>query len=305
MKRFVSKKVVKVTKYKILLAKLIIGVLILLGINIGVNVYLKKTNKDKVLNYVGANAFGNILDSYRYFYNKDYLEQNSYGFAIKDNKEVSNSKNNITDLVIEKNPVVYIYNTFQTDKYTNNYYNSYNINPVITQASLILQEYLKKEGINSVVELNSVAKVLKDNNIDYSLSYRGSKILLEQAKRENKTLKYFIDLQLSDSDYTMTTYKKGTQAYAKVLWVLGTDNENYAKNEEVIKSLDTKLKEYDESISRGISYRGGAGYQGVYNQDWDENVMLIQVGGRKNTIAEVNETLKVLAKVIAWKVRGE
>ena len=47
------------------------------------------------------------------------------------------------------------------------------------------------------------------------------------------------------------------------------------------------------------------GYHGVYNQDFDENVMLLQVGGRKNTIAEVNRTLKIVAGTLAKYIKGE
>ena len=52
-------------------------------------------------------------------------------------------------------------------------------------------------------------------------------------------------------------------------------------------------------LSRGISLRGGVGYQGVYNQDFSSKGLLIQVGGINNTIDEVNRTMKILAQVIA------
>ena len=41
-------------------------------------------------------------------------------------------------------------------QYKNNYVNLYNVTPVATQASLILQEYLENNGIFSIVELNRI-----------------------------------------------------------------------------------------------------------------------------------------------------
>ena len=37
---------------------------------------------------------------------------------------------------------------------------------------------------------------------------------------------------------------------------------------------------------------------GVYNQDFDKNTILIEVGGQYNDIKQVDNTLKVLAKVL-------
>ncbi len=303
MKRFIARKKIKIPRYKVILSKIIIFMLILFSLNIIVNIYIDLFLSNNMIKIIKVNSFGNIID--KYSFNSNLLYKNSYGFNIYLDKKVSSDNSNITDLVIDTKPLVYIYNTFQTDKYTNNYYSSYNINPVITQASLILQEYLKKEGISSLVELSSVAKVLKENNIDYSLSYRGSRILLNNAKNENNSLKYFIDIQLSDNDYDNTTCMIDDIAYAKVMWVVGTDNTNYLKNEKIVNKLDNDLKKFNSCISKGVSKWGGAGYHGVYNQDFDENVMLLQVGGRKNTIAEVNRTLKIVAGTLAKYIKGE
>ncbi len=297
MKRFIARRKIKIPKYKIIGFKILIFMMVLVFINVFINIYIDLFLTYDMFKVVRLNAFGNIIDKYNF--NKNLLYKNSYGFNIYLDKIVSNNNSNITDLVINAEPIIYIYNTFQTDKYTNNYYNSYNIEPVITQANLILQEYLKKEGIGSLVELESVAKVLKDNNISYSLSYQGSRILLSKAKQENSSLKYFIDIQLSDKDYNDTTCKINNEAYARILWVVGTDNVNYLENNKLMEEIDNEIKSLNNCISRGVSKWGGAGYHGIYNQDFDGRVMLLQVGGRKNTIDEVNRTLKVVAKALA------
>ena len=42
----------------------------------------------------------------------------------------------------------------------------------------------------------------------------------------------------------------------------------------------------------------GAGVDGVYNQDLNSNVILIEIGGNENNIEEVNNTLDIVASVI-------
>ena len=42
----------------------------------------------------------------------------------------------------------------------------------------------------------------------------------------------------------------------------------------------------------------GKGVNGKYNQDFDPNTILIEVGGQYNTIDEVNRSLKVFSRVL-------
>ena len=42
----------------------------------------------------------------------------------------------------------------------------------------------------------------------------------------------------------------------------------------------------------------GVGVNGIYNQDFNKNIILIEVGGQYNYIEEVNNTLKIISQVI-------
>lgn len=298
MKRFVSRKIIKVERYKIIGACLFGFVVILLGINYFTNMFVKKISIDKVQDFFTVSILGESLKD-----KDDLWYRNIWGLDLKKEEYVFNNNINLSNLM--DSPIVYIYNTFQTDKYKNNYYNSYNINPVITQASLILQEFLKKEGISSLVEDSSVAKVLNDNAIPYTNSYKGSRILMEQAKNNNNSLKYFFDIQLSDYERSITTVDNDGVSYAKVLFVVGTDNFNYLENQVFANKLNEILERENKLLTRGVSLRGGSGYQGVYNQDYNSKVLLIQVGGKENTIDEVNRTMRVLAKTIKEYIKED
>ena len=49
--------------------------------------------------------------------------------------------------------------------------------------------------------------------------------------------------------------------------------------------------------------KSGKGVNGVYNQDFDPNTVLIEMGGQYNYITEVNNSLKVLAEILAGYVK--
>lgn len=76
-----------------------------------------------------------------------------------------------------KNPIVYIYNTHQTEGYKYNKLQSFNIDYNVKFASYILQSYLEEYDIYSIVEETSMSKTLKENNLIYKQSYKGSRIL--------------------------------------------------------------------------------------------------------------------------------
>lgn len=297
MNRFITKKRIKIYKYQMYLILLIASVFLIIFINLIMN---KIVNKD-FLDVIVSNSFGNIYDDYRVFSNKKNLFfKNIYGFNIENNTTVF--KPNI-DEVIKSEPIVYLYNTYQTDKYRKSYYNSYSISPVVMTSSLILQEYLRANNINSIVEDKSVVKVLKEHNIPYTSSYKGSRILLEDIKGKNNSLNYFFDMQIGGGNYNENIIELDDDVYARILLVVGCSNTNYKENEVLANNLNQRLEKYP-NLSKGVSIRCGTGYHGVYNQDFNKNTLLFEVGGYSNTIDEVNRTMRVLASIIAEEING-
>ena len=290
MKRFITRKKIKVPRYKILYFLIFSIITFMIIINIGVNIFLNSIDKDKLSNSIYSNSFGNLFKS-----NNNLFYENVFGLPFNDTK--------VNGEVEE--PIIYLYNTFQTDKYVNPYYSSYSINPVVTQGNLILQEYLKKLNINSLVEKESVAKTLKDNNIEYTLSYKGSRILMEKAKNNNQSLEYFFDIGISEDKRDVTTYVSDKGSFAKILFIVGTDYEAYEENKRFASILNDKLVSINKNISRGISMRGGNGYHGVYNQDFSTKALRIFIGGKENTIDEVNRSLKIFASILADYIKEE
>lgn len=235
-----------------------------------------------------------------YKINEDKLIYLTYTYLGKAQKKENNEivfkeKENTN----QRSPTVYIYNTHQTESYLYDKVNSYNLDYNVMFASYILKEYLKDYNILSFVESASIKKVLNENNLIYKDSYKASRILLEESIINYPTLKYFIDLHRDSSVYEKTTCVIDNKSYAKILFVLGLENKNYLENEKMINSLNERLIKVNSCLSRGITKKSGVGVDGVYNQDFNSNAILIELGGQYNTITEVNNTLKIFAKVLA------
>lgn len=297
MKKFIARKKIKVPRYKIYYFLLACSVFFVFILNIFVSLVLKSDMGNTFLQLLASNSLGGIINTWD---NASYVYQNVFGLDKQKEETVSNNYDSIENVVVEENKdIVYIYNTFQTDKYKSNYFNSYSVSSYVTQASFMLKEYLSSFNIGSIVEEESVVKVLKKQNIMYSNTYAASRILMEEASKNHPDLEMFFDLQVSDYEREATTVEINGENYAKILFVVGTDNGTYLENQEFATELNGILESINPALSRGVSLRGGVGYQGIYNQDFSSKVLLIQVGGINNTIDEVNRSMKILAEVIA------
>lgn len=297
MKKFIARKKIKVPRYKIYYFLLACSVFFVFILNIFVSLVLKSDMGNTFLQLLASNSLGGIINTWD---NASYVYQNAFGLDKQKEETVSNNYDSIENVVVEENKdIVYVYNTFQTDKYKSNYFNSYSVSSYVTQASFMLKEYLSSFNIGSIVEEESVVKVLKEQNIMYSNTYAASRILMEEASNNHPDLEMFFDLQVSDYEREATTVEINGENYAKILFVVGTDNGTYLENQEFATELNGILESINPALSRGVSLRGGVGYQGIYNQDFSSKVLLIQVGGINNTIDEVNRSMKILAEVIA------
>ena len=88
-------------------------------------------------------------------------------------------------------------------------------------------------------------------------------------------------------------YKK---SYAKVLFVVGLDYPNFEQNLNKAILLNEKVKMLNPNLSRGVLKKTGKNVNGIYNQDFNENVILIEIGGYESTTTEVLNSSLAFAK---------
>lgn len=207
---------------------------------------------------------------------------------IVDLTDINISKN----ISLNSNSLVYIYNTHDTEKYTLPFTSDYSIIPNVTLVSKMLKEYLKSYNIDSYIEISKTKDYLKKNKLKYSDSYEASRYYLE--KNLNKNYKLIIDIHRDSLRHKYTLYEKDNKKYARILFIIGSSNKNYKKNKEVAENLNNRLNSKYKGISRGVTIREDT----AYNQDLNERIILVKIGGIDNTLEELNNTIEVFSKVI-------
>lgn len=300
-KRFKSK---KKHKYK----KLLILFLIYLSFSITYNTlykhYINNLSTEKLINKI-------IIDSKNKEYksNKlDNLKSPEYILKLTLNLDLNKIVEQIpSDPVINTNSSKYnilIYNTHDQEKYNDDLFNNYNILPDVKLVSNLLEEKLNSYNITTTVIRNSISSILKEHNWNYASSYKASRLLIEPYITNNN-YNLIIDIHRDSSSLSKTYLEYNNIPYARVLFVNGTEYNTYESNLNLSNQLHNIINNEIPNISRGIMKKGGAGVNGIYNQDLSPNLLIIEVGGQYNKIEEINNTIDILAKSIYKLLEGD
>ncbi|MDD5888756.1 MAG: stage II sporulation protein P [bacterium] len=210
--------------------------------------------------------------------------QNNYGYSKESKKEIP--------VIKEENPLIYIYNSHQTEEYHPSNFLEFSVTPTVMVADYILEDLFEQNGFSVIVEERSIKNVLKENNWKYAYSYKASRIFMEDVEKNNPSLRYFIDVHRDSLSKDKTTVTIGEKEYAKTIFLIGMENSNYEENLEFTEKINNKINEKYPGLSKGIYKKGGIGVNGVYNQDFSNRVILIEIGGYENSLTEVlNSTL--------------
>ena len=310
--KFKGRKKVQIWGFKILGVIIVIIASFILSFKLLFDNIDVELNNNTYLNYLVGSSYGyyNLADITN-LSSTEFLLKYSFGIkefnsGINDTQLSTPVNSEIEEEVITNDePLVYIYNSHQTESYVSDFSDTFNINNTVYLGSYILKEYLEDLGISCIVEDNSIVDVLNTNGWKYNSSYKASRILLEQAKKDNPSLMFFIDLHRDAGSYERTTTEIDGVKYAKMMFVVGLKHENYQPNLDLANALNEKIKAIDPSLTRGVLQKDNAGANGIYNQDFDPNTILIEVGGQYNYIEEVNNSLKVFARVLYDYLKGE
>ena len=239
-------------------------------------------------------------------YNPVSVILDKYSYLSSD--EVSFEDSNVDDVVSDASSsindyLIYIYNTHQTEKYSSSD-SAVSVSPSVLDASFMLKEELKKYDISSLVEEGSIKDILDTNNWNYASSYKVSRMYLENAKKNNPSLKYFIDIHRDSVNKNISTVLIDGKSYARTMFLLGLDNSNNSLNKQILLKMENWLNINYPGLSRGIYEKGGKGVNGVYNQDFSSNCILIEIGGSFNTSEEIYNSISVIALMLNEYIGG-
>lgn len=296
MKKFKTKSHKK-NKRKNIVIVLIMVLLIILFIYIS-----SKTLTTSYPKFVNAllNEQGIIKDNDASFFslwtsNLDLLLNNYY---FKD------QKSNSSLVYQEVLPLVYIYASHDEEEY--NYKNNVlGIKNDIYSIGNLLKSNLLEYNIESVFEEKRVSTYLEKENLNYSESYKVSRRFLEDSIINYPTLNYFIDIHRDSVNGDITNVTINNKPYAKIMFVLGLDNPSYLENKKLMIKMNDYLNKYYPNLSRGIYEKQGSGVNGVYNQDFHKNTILIEIGGVDNNLESVVNSTEIIAKALYYIIGEE
>jgi len=197
----------------------------------------------------------------------------------------------------ENLPIVYIYNTHPNEEFYPGSLAIHNITPNVIMASYMLQSALAEHGIVAVVEERDVRDILRANNWNFSRSYQASRKLMESARDEHPTIRYFIDVH---RDAVAGTTTIDGVRYARMMFVIGQGNPNYQMNESLMLRIHQDIEQNYHDLMRRPFYNRTS----RFNQDISPGVILLEVGDPRNTIDEVHNSINVFAAAFA-RIIGE
>ncbi len=82
-------------------------------------------------------------------------------------------------------------------------------------------------------------------------------------------------------------------------FIIGGKNPNWKKNEEFASKIHQVLEAKHPGISKGIHAKEASEGNGLYNQNFSPNNILIEVGGPYNSLEECYRTTDWLAEAIS------
>lgn len=161
-----------------------------------------------------------------------------------------------------------------------------------------LAQNLEKDGIGAVHSKTIYPSTVK--NFDYPYSYKYSLKTLQEAAVAHPDLQYYFDIHRDSGARNKTTATIDGKDYAQVYFIIGGKNPNWKKNEELANKIHQVLEAKHPGISKGIHAKEATeGNNGLYNQNFSPNNILIEVGGPYNTLEECYRTTDWLAEAIS------
>ena len=211
-------------------------------------------------------------------------------YYLEDNYIENTNENNF-----KSEPLVYIYNSHQSEKYTSSHEQE---NPTVLLAAYNLQKALSNLNINCIVEEQNIVEFMRINNMQYYQSYEASRYFLLDTIEKYPSIKLFIDLHRDAANHDTYTATINEIKYAKIMFVIGKDNQNYRDNYKIANAINNIIIQKYPDLSKGILEKQGVGVNGIYNQDINSNIILIELGSNENTFEEINNTINILSQAI-------
>lgn len=249
-----------------------------------VNMIINKNKTIPIIERITNKNFNNPISLL------DVKEKNVTINKVKQSPIIANNKKN--------NPIIYIFNTHQTEEYAKT---AYNITPTVVTASDILHDELKKLGLTSLVETRDVIKEVNKRGYDYSGTYTVSFENLKLRKKQNSSIEYYFDMHRDSVTGQAARVTINKKKYATVMFLIGANHDNYRQNLKNVKIMEKYLKKKYPGLVRETYIQR----KWTYNQWYSPKMFLVELGGPDNTLEEIYNTTKALSESIKYYVEED
>lgn len=198
--------------------------------------------------------------------------------------------------------VAFIYQTHNTESYlpelpgVTDPDKAYDSKKNVSLVGLRLAQKLEQDGIGAVHSNLNYPAIEK--KFYYPYSYKYSLKTLQEATASHPDLKFYFDIHRDSQRREKTTVTLNGKDYAQLYFIIGGKNPQWKENEEFASQIHQAIEAKHPGISKGMFAKSGEG-NGVYNQTFSPNSVLIEVGGVDNTLEECYRTVDLLAQAIS------
>lgn len=185
---------------------------------------------------------------------------------------------------------IYIYNTHQMEEYLDQ--------NTVMEATQYLANKLRKGGMIVDTETNDFVAYGREKGWGYNDLYKVSRYFL-QKKLESNQYDLIIDFHRDSLKREQTYFTANGKNYAKLMIVIGTLSPHFDAAYYKATTLSDKINQGAVAIMKPV-YKQYA----RYNQDFQENMMLLEVGSNQNNYEEILNSLDIFAKALL-ELKGE
>ncbi|MCL1950490.1 MAG: stage II sporulation protein P [Turicibacter sp.] len=209
--------------------------------------------------------------------------------------------------MLGNDPIVYIYNTHSTESIAGTVAADGTVTEgdvLVTDLSQLMAQALQKRGVPSLVEERDTQDIVEGRGWEYYQSYDVSRELLKSAWEHYPTFKYFIDLHRDATIGDEATIVLNGKPYAIIQIVVGTHHTAFAENVAVANDIAQHLEKNHPGLTTKniVRLSGGAGNNGVYNQDISPNTILFEIGGQDTSLEAATNSINAIADVLAARI---
>jgi len=213
-----------------------------------------------------------------------------------------------SNVIDEKEPVVYIYHSHNTESFipelqTEKSNQMFSHTKNVTLVGKELSKALKKLQIKAIHDETDIAGILKRKGLPFSDSYKVSRENLQQALAEHNSIRMIFDIHRDSLKRQDSTIEIKGENYARIQFTVSKTSENYEVNKKFATQLHKQLEELYPGLSRGVEEKEVTP-ENTYNQELHDNSILLNIGSIENTLEETYRTTDIFAQVVKNYLEG-